>query len=66
MAIDFPNSPTVNDTFTAAGRTWTYSGSAWFLKGAASSAELSTTLLDGGTPSTIQFNVMGAVNAGGV
>lgn len=28
-AIDFPNSPSVNDTFTASGRTWTWTGSVW-------------------------------------
>jgi hypothetical protein len=29
MAIDFPNSPTTGDTFTADNRTWEWSGSAW-------------------------------------
>lgn len=28
-AIDFPNTPSVNDTFTASGRTWTWNGSVW-------------------------------------
>lgn len=28
-AIDFPNSPSVNDTFTASGRTWTWNGTVW-------------------------------------
>jgi 2-keto-4-pentenoate hydratase len=31
MAIDFPNSPATNDTFTSGGRTWLYNGSAWTL-----------------------------------
>ena len=56
MAIDFPNSPTTNNTFSAAGKTWIYNGT----------AVVSTTALDGGTPETIQFHVMSAVNAGGV
>ncbi len=30
-AIDFPNSPATNDTFTSAGRTWLYNGTAWTL-----------------------------------
>lgn len=28
-AIDFPNSPAVNDTFTAGGRTWIWTGATW-------------------------------------
>lgn len=28
-AIDFPNSPAVNDTFTSNGRTWSWTGSVW-------------------------------------
>ena len=67
MAIDFPNSPATNNTFSAAGKTWVYNGTAWTLVGATSgSGVASTSELDGGTPFTIQFNVMSAVNAGGV
>lgn len=29
FAIDFPPSPTVGDSYTYAGRTWTYDGSGW-------------------------------------
>jgi hypothetical protein len=29
VAINFPDNPTVGQTFTAANRTWTYNGSAW-------------------------------------
>ena len=29
MAIDFPNSPTVNDIFTVAEKSWIWDGSAW-------------------------------------
>lgn len=28
-AIDFPNSPALNDTFIAAGRSWIWNGTAW-------------------------------------
>lgn len=28
-AIDFPNSPSVNDTFTVGERTWKWTGTAW-------------------------------------
>jgi hypothetical protein len=28
-AIDFPNSPSVNDTFTVAGKTWIWTGVVW-------------------------------------
>ena len=67
MAIDFPNSPTINNTLSAAGKTWIYNGTSWTLVGASSgTAVVSTTALDGGTPETIQFHVMSAVNAGGV
>jgi hypothetical protein len=29
MAINFPDSPSENDTFTAAGRSWLYDGTTW-------------------------------------
>lgn len=31
-AIDFPNSPTLNQEFTANGRTWTWNGTVWATK----------------------------------
>lgn len=34
-AIDFPNSPTPSQEFTAAGRTWIWSGTAWLAQGTA-------------------------------
>ena len=33
MAIDFPNSPTLNQTFSSSGRTWKYDGEKWVLSG---------------------------------
>lgn len=32
MAIDFPNSPTLNQSFTAGGNTWIWDGTAWTLQ----------------------------------
>lgn len=29
MAIDFPDSPSVNDTYTVGGATWIWTGSVW-------------------------------------
>lgn len=29
MAINFPNTPSINDTFTSAGITWTWDGTVW-------------------------------------
>ena len=33
MAIDFPNSPSVNDTYVVDGRTWRWTGSVWNIIG---------------------------------
>jgi hypothetical protein len=32
MAIDFPNSPSVNDTYSVGGKTWYYDGTGWSLR----------------------------------
>jgi hypothetical protein len=32
MAIDFPNSPATNDTYSSAGKTWYYTGTTWTLR----------------------------------
>jgi len=40
MAIDFPNSPANNDSFSSGNKTWEYDGTAWVIK--ASSAAIAT------------------------
>ena len=37
MAINFPNSPNPNDTWTSGGKTWVYDGTTWKLNSTASS-----------------------------
>ena len=37
MAINFPNSPSVNDQHTASGVTWTWDGTTWKADGVTSS-----------------------------
>jgi hypothetical protein len=32
MAIDFPNSPSTNDIYSAAGKSWVYDGTSWNLR----------------------------------
>jgi hypothetical protein len=45
MAIDFPNSPSVNDTFTVGTRTWIWDGTTWELV-ATSSDPIQKTIVD--------------------
>ena len=43
MALDFPNSPSVNQSFNAGGKTWVYNGTKWVLLG----VSLNQTVADG-------------------
>ena len=43
MAINFPNNPSVNDTFTSGGITFTWNGNSWV-------SAISTNILDDTTP----------------
>ena len=43
MAINFPNNPSVNDTFTSGGTTFTWNGSSWV-------SAISTNIVDDTTP----------------
>lgn len=57
MAINFPDSPTLYQTHSAAGRSWRYDGEKWTLilasvnidGGTASSIYGGTTAIDGGS-----------------
>jgi len=44
-SINFPSSPTLNDTYTFADKTWVYNGAAWALQ----AASLTTTTISEGT-----------------
>jgi len=46
-AIDFPNSPSVNDQFTASGRTWKWNGTTWESVSTSASEIISSFLLMG-------------------
>jgi len=52
MAINFPDSPSVNDTYTVGDRTWVWDGTTW-------------TVIVGGVPTSIsEFNITGDLNVG--
>ena len=42
MAIDFPNTPSTNQTFSSNGRTWLYDGAKWVLQVSAPNALINT------------------------
>ena len=61
-AIDFPNSPSTNDVFDAAGKQWLYNGVSWTLVGVSTAISLNSYNLDGGKAST---NYGGVTNISG-
>ena len=69
MAIDFPNSPSVNDTHTSAGVTWKWDGTTWKAEGVTSSYTLptaSSTVLGGVKVGTnLSINASGVLSASG-
>jgi len=69
MAIDFPNSPSVNDQHTAAGITWKWDGTTWKAEGVTSSYSLPTasaTVLGGVKVGTnLSINGSGVLSASG-
>jgi hypothetical protein len=62
MAIDFPNSPSVNQEFTVGDTTWYWSGTVWNIK---SSFQGFTPIIDGGLVDS-NFGGVTSINAGGV
>lgn len=64
MAIDFPNSPSVNDVFNAAGKQWLYNGSSWTLVGVSTAGPGNSYNLDGGVAATVYGGITN-LNGGG-
>lgn len=56
-AIDFPNSPTVGQTFTVGIRTWQWSGTAWDIQ------KMQYGNIDGGKANTIYGGIV-SLNGG--
>jgi len=69
MAINFPDSPSVNDTHTASGVTWKWDGTTWIAQGSTSSYSLPTasaTVLGGVKVGTnLSINGSGVLSASG-
>jgi hypothetical protein len=67
-AVDFPNSPTLNQVFSSGGKSWRWDGTAWVMVVSLVevNVEPSTTNIDGGEPDTIQFYDIGALDGGTV
>ena len=63
MAIDFPASPSTNDTHTHNGLTWKYDGTSWILQTIIQSGGSFTGLTD--TPATYTADKFIKVNSGG-
>jgi hypothetical protein len=65
-AIDFPNSPSLNQIFNSGGKSWRWDGTAWVMVVSLVevNVEPSTTDIDGGEPDTIQFYDIGALDGG--
>jgi len=68
MALDFPSSPALNDTYTEAGKTWRWNGTGWQLvtTGTVTNADISATaeiavskLADGGARQLLQTDAAG-------
>ena len=64
MAIDFPTSPSTNDTHTHNGLTWKWDGTSWILQ---ANVESGTTTFTGltDTPNTFTADKLVKVNSGG-
>jgi hypothetical protein len=65
MPIDFPNSPTVNDVYSAGGRSWTWNGTSWVLNayvGVVPAGAVGTTELANNAVTSLKLGPTGAVN----
>ena len=47
MAIDFPNSPSTNQTYTVGNKTWVWDGEKWVLSATIFAAEDDQTIISG-------------------
>lgn len=64
MPVDFPSSPTTGQQVTVGTRVYRFDGTTWEV--VSSPLLLSESTIDGGRPTTINFNSMAPVDAGGV
>lgn len=66
MAIDFPNSPTTNDSFTAGGKKWIFNGTSWTLITANAytipTGEVTTAMISDGTILNVDINASAAID----
>ena len=60
MALDFPNSPTAGDTFTASDKTWVYADGKWALQPA--EAPLSVSITSASSGEILKWNGTAWVN----
>lgn len=65
MPIDFPNNPSINDTYTVYGRTHTYNGTGWVAAGTLNRAGATGSLGATGATGPIGATGIGATGATG-
>lgn len=64
MPLTFPSSPSVNDTYTSSGRTWSWNGTTWkIVTGAISAGAIGTTELANSAVTTTKIADGTIVNA---
>lgn len=64
-AVNFPDSPTVGQSFSASGKTWTWSGSIWALRVASATRDAYDIAVDNGFSGTEQQWLDSLVGADG-
>lgn len=68
-SIDFPNTPTTGQSFSASGKTWLYDGTGWKLRTATASRDAYDIAVDNGfvgTESEWLASLVGADGADGI